>query len=129
METHLKFSAAPVDSLLETLCGRSELSQLKFIIACRELYLNGQPFPEAWKSACENRLNTGALKPEDVSLLLSFGEVIGTTDLNGQVSSCELHGKLLEEKLISARAAKEKYGRLYATMGILTGLVLSILVI
>ena len=57
----------------------------------------------------------------------AFGSQLGTTDLNGQISLCQLYVRLFEERLIQAREWKSKYAKLYLSLGVLGGLLAWIL--
>lgn len=85
------------------------------------------PFPEAWSTALRERAQLGSLRREDIHLLLAFGSQLGTTDLNGQISLCQLYVRLFEERLIQAREWKSKYAKLYLSLGVLGGLLAWIL--
>ena len=122
IRANVEYGAPPVQSLMETLCARENLAILRFLPACRELCLRGMPFPAAWRKALDNRNVTAPLKPEDIGLLKSFGESLGTTDSNGLIGNCRLHQALFNDNLNAARQADAKYGKLFPVMGFLTGL-------
>lgn len=122
----LEFLALPVVDLLDTLCERDCFVKLGFLQECRLLLHSGMPFPKAWKTACGKSIS---LRREDLERLIAFGEVIGTTDLPGQLASCNLYTQLLNENLGSAREDFRTYGKLFPALGLCGGLALAIVFI
>lgn len=62
-------------------------------------------------------------------LLAGFWEQLGTTDLESQLSSAEMFKRTFEEDLSSLKEVKDSKCRLYRTMGILTGLFISVMLV
>ena len=127
-QTQLSYLSTPSDKLVEILADNPQLSGLTFIPECREKMESGSDFRTAWRESLSEK-NTRFLKKDDVSLLLSFGDVFGTTDTAGQLSNCSLHAELLQDKLDTARRARERYGALSGGMGIIAGIGLIIILI
>lgn len=125
----IKYCAIPVEELIRNLSSRSELKELKFIKSCCEYCESGTPFPLAFKKALENRENTGDLLQEDISLLISFGNQLGTTDAQGQISICEYHKELIRQNLKAANENKNKQAKLYSNLGLIVGIAVAIVLI
>lgn len=83
----------------------------------------------AWESSIKNSKSVSLLSPQDVQLLLSYGSQLGTTDVNGQINLCILYEKLFEDKLKSAQAYEEHYGKIYRQSGIFIGAAIIILIL
>ena len=113
IQSELSYCRTPVRELMHRMALRGEFSEL--------------PFPEAWSTALRERAQLGSLRREDIHLLLAFGSQLGTTDLNGQISLCQLYVRLFEERLIQAREWKSKHAKLYLSLGVLGGLLAWIL--
>ncbi|HZJ78834.1 MAG TPA: stage III sporulation protein AB [Clostridia bacterium] len=118
----LEYSQAPISSLLDSLCSRSELKKLSFLDDCRTMCLSGETFPVAWHTGLKRRGGLNNLKVDDISLLLSLGDFLGTTDTTGQIKNLRLHQALLSTKLDKARHDSEKYGKACSSIGILAGI-------
>lgn len=127
IRAQLEFTAAPVQDLLETLCARSGLAPLSFLIDCCARCRAGEAFPDAWKAALAQQHTN--LHQEDVQHLLAFGESFGTTDVAGQLGSCDLYYQLIQANLEQARADDIRYGKLLPGMGMLCGIAGAILLI
>jgi len=128
LQTQLRFSAAPVEELLRLLCEREGLRQLAFLGECRKACLAGTPFPVAWQEALAGG-TADTLGRDGRAQLLSFGEDLGTTDLEGQLQRCELYAQLLGESLAAARETQKKYAKLLPGVGLLCGLAFAILLL
>lgn len=126
MKAGLEYSAAPLENILDMLCERGSTTQFKFLHACKKACEEGYPFPKAWKSSLTYS-NTFPLKEEDTAHLLSLGEILGTTDLLGQIQSIELHSHMIEQQLNEAREESKKKSKLFPALGLLVGTAVSIL--
>ncbi len=129
VSTHIRYSAAPVDAILEQAAGMEELQSLPFLAGCAKRCREGEAFPAAWKQSLEEHKRTLSLKTHDMEVLHAFGTGLGTTDVEGQIAHCTLYTGLLNEALQSARREKETYGRLTVSLGVLAGIGTAVLLI
>ena len=129
VRARLQYSCCPVDDLIEELDSREDLLILKFIrpcaIACRE----SVDFPVAWRAALSDKRNIGDLKSNDIESLISFGETLGTTAIEGQLDGCDLYKSIIKESLVAARKTMEKYSSLLPVLGALVGMGASVVII
>lgn len=125
IENEIGYCALPVQELLEKIDNRTELKNLTFVSACKKKYTGNEDFLQIWRE-CVNAADI-CLDAEDKSLLCSFGDALGTTDVSGQINHCKLHIKLFEERLKQAKDDKEKRGKIYTNMGALTGMFLAVI--
>ncbi|MDR2647309.1 MAG: stage III sporulation protein AB [Oscillospiraceae bacterium] len=124
--TQMQFSRAPLQTLL-TNASRQSCAPA-FLSGVMRCVSDGQVFPLAWKRAVEQQPNTFYCE-EDRRLLLSLGELLGSTDAHGQEEGLLLHEQLAKQSLEKARRQQEKHGKTYLTLGVLTGLTLVILLV
>lgn len=121
IKTSLRFSCPRVDVMIENLAEKGSYSKLLFLISCRERLISGEEFPTAWRESLEDRKNILNLGKDDVSYLISFGETLGTTDIESQVSSCDMYKSLIDENLNSANEKCKKYAKMFTPIGALVG--------
>lgn len=121
-QSNLEYLSSPSDELVHSLAENRELKNLKFLKACSEKIKNGADFRTAWETSLREKSNTPYLKDEDISLLVSFGELFGTTDTAGQISNCRLHAEMLKDKLEEAKRYCDSYASLSYGMGIVCGI-------
>lgn len=57
---------------------------------------------ESWKNVFSEYGKQDYLTRDDIEILLSFGEILGITDLHGQSNNCRLHIEMLKKQLQSA---------------------------
>ena len=128
-ENEIRFFCRPSDELVSLLSSKSELAELKFIQSCNKLMGQGEDFRSAWSKSLDDNSKIRFLKKDDISVLRSFGEMFGTTDCAGQLSNCQVHIQLTEDKLNDARADRDRYASLSCSMGMISGIGLIIIFI
>ncbi|MDQ2085300.1 stage III sporulation protein SpoIIIAB [Herbivorax sp. ANBcel31] len=82
---------------------------------------------KAWKSAVESNIKNTSLDKEDEQIIISFGKMLGTSDLEGQIKNIRMtlnQLKLQEEK---AEEFRKKNEAMYRNLGILGGLAIIII--
>lgn len=129
VSTRIRYSAAPIDEMIEQAAQMEELRSLPFLKICANKCREGIAFPTAWNQSMEEQKRGLSLKTHDMEMLHAFGTGLGTTDVEGQTAHCALYRGLLEEALQTARAEKETYGRLTASLGVLAGIGTAVLLI
>ncbi len=129
IKTQLRYVHLPLQSLMRLLEENETLKSLGFVSGCVKNIENGKPFRLSWKESIRNEKELCSLIPESLPYLIQFGESLGTTDLEGQLSCCEYYehifSKLLEEKKEQSR----KYTKLFPTLGIMLGVSAAILIV
>ena len=125
LEGELRYSLAPPDAAIARLEERESLAAAGYLPACSALCRRGTPFPEAWRRALER--NQGALSPEDLLILSALSDTLGQCDLDGQLAQVAQAQRLLKLQLDSARQQSAARGKLYRTMGLLSGAFLVVL--
>ena len=56
-------------------------------------------FLGAWRNAVSRFYSEDCLNKEDAKILLSFGNSLGVTDVEGQENNCRLHISMIEKQL------------------------------
>lgn len=72
---------------------------------------------------------TAGLLSEDLELISSYANTLGTTDIEGQIKNTNVHIERLDALLCEAEEKNKKCSRLYVSLGLLCGAFLAILVI
>lgn len=86
---------------------------------------------ESAEEAWENAINISILNitKEDRELLKNFGNLLGKTDIEGQLNQVELTTNFLDEQIKLAEKEKIKNEKLYRTLGMTIGLGIVIVLI
>jgi len=88
---------------------------------------SGMNAPEAWDAAVRSSAGATAQSGEDVEILLSFGKMLGGSDIDGQVKNIRLTVKQLNMQEEKAECSRIKNEGMYKHMGILCGAAIVIL--
>ncbi len=127
IESKMRFSRPAVDELIGDLLGDSRFSGLEFLRECDEKIKRGSDFHSAWRQSVEHY--SGYLSDDNIRRLCSFGDCLGTTDSEGQLSACSLYCSAFKAEL---EREKEKYlcaKKLYPALGTLAGTAAAVMVL
>lgn len=119
VENEINYLSRPTCELIKTLSEKEELKELDFLPVCLELSQNGEDISSAWAKSLEK---SDVIGGEDACLLYSFGENLGRSDADGQISNCRYHAQLAQERLQNARRRREQYASLACGLGMLSGI-------
>ncbi len=124
VETEIKYSA---DSILGIMSKFSDNSAFNSILQlCENEMQKGKSLNVAWDMAIKNIPSIYGLNKNDIGLISEFGSKLGVSDIESQISNCELNISLVSERLKDAREEKRKKSRLYIMLGIFCGISLSL---
>lgn len=126
LSIQIRYQSSTVAELLESLRQNPQLAQLSFFDTVQKNLCAGQPFADAWCTGVAH-FSEISLQKEDTLLLKSIGLSLGTSDVEGQLSTLELHKSTVGQLLERAIAERDKKTKLYRSLGVLTGVFLSIL--
>jgi stage III sporulation protein AB len=88
-----------------------------------------EPVDKIWNDVIEKNFRDLDLNFEDERILLDFGTSLGRSDIEGQLRNIEMTIEKLKSQLIGARDLRDKYGKIYKTVGTLGGVALAIILI
>jgi stage III sporulation protein AB len=121
ISTEIRYFASPVDVIMNKLNALEEYKELRIFGLCENNLATMRDFAKAWAASIEQAKPQLALNKGDYEALLWFGTMLGATDIEGQTSNCERYSEMLSQRLIRAREDKAKRGKMYSSLGILTG--------
>ncbi|MBP3285176.1 MAG: stage III sporulation protein AB [Clostridia bacterium] len=94
-----------------------------------ELRNSNIPVSEIWCRKVEEHFPYFDFTYEDEKILLDFGALLGKDDLEGQVRLINSTIERLKGQLMAADAEKNKYAKLYRTIGGIGGTALAVILI
>lgn len=106
--------------------SKTEASIL-FRDAAKYLKTNGITADMAWGKAVEENYEKLALNKEDKSILVSFGKMLGASDLEGQISNIHMLASQLKLQEMKAEEMRKKNEKMYRSLGVLSGLAITII--
>ncbi len=84
---------------------------------------------QAWEEAVRGNIKKTSLNREDEEILVSFGKLLGGSDLEGQVKNIRLTLYQLRSQEQKAEESRKKNESMYRSLGILGGLAVVIVLI
>lgn len=106
--------------------SKSEAAVL-FKAAAENLESSGVTADQAWEDAVEDNFSKLSLNKEDKAVLVSFGKMLGNSDLEGQLNNIKLITSQLKLQELKAEEMKRKNEKMYRSLGVLSGLAIAIL--
>lgn len=82
---------------------------------------------EAWVMAVKQNISKTNLKSEDENIIISFGKLLGSSDLEGQIKNIHLTVNQLKLQGQKAEQLKDRYERMFKNLGVLCGLAIIVL--
>ena len=122
ISTEIRYFASPTDVIVGKIDALGEYKELRVFGICKMKLPKLRDFSRAWEDALNEAKQYLSLADSDYEALLWFGKVLGTTDVEGEIANCEHYGALLRQRLELAREDKKKRGKMYSSLGVLTGL-------
>lgn len=129
MKTQLEYTNVPLKILLNNLIKCEDFKRLNFLDTCLEKCNNGVEFPISWKESIDDNLSLKPLNSQDLDILYNLGNVLGTTDLNGQINICNFHITQFNDRCLDAKEKYQSYGKLCSALGVLSGATIAIILI
>ena len=97
----------------------------------KEAYLNIKTLcaKEAWDLAVEDSKDFMSLNKEDINLIKSLGNMLGKTDVNGQISEITVSIGFIDSQIEKAEEECKKNERMYKSLGSIAGLAIVIILL
>ena len=122
----LRYKASTVYEIIEHIAENERFSDFVFI---SNISHDGEnSFQSDWCKSLEANPPT-SLKAGDLQILADIGRNLGTSDIEGQISTLNLQRNNLKSLIISAEADCEKKSKLYRSLGVLVGAFISVMLI
>ena len=85
------------------------------------------PFDMQWNDMLKDY--SKVLTKTDIDLLSNFGKILGTSDLNGEISNIDMHINLINAQILHSQKCIESKSKVYRTLGLSSGLAVAIILI
>lgn len=118
ISSEIRFCSYTVMEITEHIYNNSNYKKLDFIAEIIEMSQTRYDMHEMWREAV---IKSDILHGDEKDIMVSMGNILGTSDTDGQISAIELHKKRLERVLENAVREYEQKGRMYRSMGVLAG--------
>ena len=121
VRARLEYTLEPVSDLAENLSKNKELKNLPFLQECAALCREGADFPLAWSKSVSH-LSRLTFSRQVSEYLDGFGKALGSTDVSGQLSCCDMYLALFSACRKEQIKKQEKAAKLYPPLGFLGGI-------
>lgn len=119
IKIRLNFSAASTMEILNEIKNFEEIRHLPFVKRAAEHY-EAEAFDLLWER--EVRFSNLSISADDIAMLISFGQSLGTTDLEGQLELCNIFDNRFQERFTCYSNEYKKKSKLYISLGFFLGL-------
>ena len=82
---------------------------------------------DSWEKSID--INCSDLKKDDINCIKTLGKLLGSIDVEGQVSQIKLVKEFINNQIDEASQAKNKNAKMYQKLGAIIGLIIVIVLI
>ncbi|MDD5937021.1 MAG: stage III sporulation protein AB [Clostridiales bacterium] len=127
----IRYAHTALPEALENVARRHDGRMSPFLKrVARELHkYNGLSFTEIWKQAMEEELKNTSLSKKDKVSLLQFGEQLGYLDKDMQINHIDWYIAQLDDDMKEITSEAKDKMRLYKSLGVLFGILVTILLV
>lgn len=125
METQISFSPDNVTSIVMKINENVKLNFLNHFLSLDP----GVDICKRWEESVQSECFFDCFKNEEINVLLSYGQMLGTTHSNGQIKNCAAHRKMMSQILSRVRDKSEKNGNIFTFLGFLGAMSVIVLLI
>lgn len=127
IKAEIRYTAKETRQLINELQESECFDKLVFLKKCVDLMDSGISFPKAWEKAIKS--NPENFDSNDLEQIIYLSEVLGATDIQGQISALDMVKCNIENNLYQAEQNCQTKGKMYKSLGMLSGLAVAILTI
>ena len=125
LEVEIRYTTNPLPKLFEKYEDKEFLSDS--LRQCLKNMETGLSIDKAWQKAIDEVPSSYGLSKQDKRIIKDFGENLGVTDVDGQLSHCSLNAQLINTSLENAREEKLRKSKLYIMLGLFGGIALALI--
>lgn len=125
-KSKLEFTYEPIKCIFEEISKIVYSDDNNIFKSYIENMKNGN-FENAWNLAVAE--NSYSLTSEDIKIISGFGNLLGKTDLKGQLNEIELANEFLDKQILDAEESRKKNDKLYKSLGVIIGITIVIIFI
>lgn len=124
--THIRYQCLPLEDLLSMFAQHKNYAAFSFLGQAEREFSTCVPVQEIW---CDAVMSDAAVTPRAADILCALGNVLGTTDMQGQLAALELYRHQMRELADEQKESVHKRGELYRRLGVLAGAMLAVLLV
>lgn len=128
LETKIKFTYEPIPEIFSQISTMVKNNISDIFKKARE-YMEDNTTKEAWDKAIEQLTPHLNLNNEDIKILQDLGNLLGKTDVDGQISEIKVTSNFIDAQIIKAEEERKKNEKMYRNLGTIVGLAIVIILI
>ncbi len=126
IRVRMQYQQLPIDEMLSLFAVHPNYQEFQFLQHTQAALSADEPPMQIW---CEEVMRDSAVVPAAKDILCDLGNILGTTDLDGQLSALSVHRMQLQRLSDEMRENCRKRGTLSCQLGGLAGAMLAVLLI
>ena len=128
LSSEIEYMRAPLNVACSSIAKRTEgaVSTLFRIFAETISKNNGETAYQAWVSSLSAIKEKSFLAEEDIGMLDGFGKTLGYLDKQMQQSAIDYTINYIDEKVTTLHAQNNKNKRMYRSLGVIAGLLITV---
>ena len=128
LESKIKFTYEPLGEVFEEIIEIVP-KKMKEILKCTSTSIKEKGFKKAWENSIDIHRGKLNLKDEDINIIKKLSNMLGKTDIAGQISEINLTMDFLDTQIKEAEFECRKNEKLYKSLGTIVGLSIVIILI
>ena len=129
LETKIKFTYEPIGDIFEEIANLFYKNKIKTVFDDAKRNMKKFELNTSWNKAIDENKQNLDLNDEDLSTIKKLGNMLGKTDVQGQLSEIKLNMNFLDIQISYAEESKKKNEKMYRTLGTIFGLAIIIILI
>jgi stage III sporulation protein AB len=128
LSSEIEYMRATLSEACANISKRTSLGVSKIFGRFAELLSNGEGETayQLWLAAMDDCKNAICLAPEDLAVLSDFGKTLGYLDKQMQKNAIDHAVAYIDEKAASLSASSDKNKRMYRSLGVIGGLLITV---
>ena len=129
LESKIKFTYEPLGDIFEEIANIYEKKNINSVFKTATSNMKNFDLKTSWDNAIELNKQKFNLKNEDINTIKNMGNMLGKTDVSGQLSEIKLNMSFLDTQISLAEEECKKNEKMYRTLGTIFGLAIIIILI
>ena len=126
LKTHIQWGKTPTKQAITELAKDRRFLPLLFLKETAKNLASSGNFPLIWRQAVSDKSKSMQIDHSDTEYISGIANILGSSDEVGQINALTLTETMIKQNLEIATRKKEVYGKLYNSLGVLTGGIIAI---
>ena len=129
IESKIKFTYEPLGDIFEEISNLFYKNKINCIFRDTKNNMKKMDIKTSWNDAIDENKYIFNLNDEDINTIKKIGNMLGKTDVQGQLSEINLNMNFLDTQITYAEESRKKNEKMYRTLGTIFGLAIVIILI